>query len=44
VAEQGGMSEAEAKAGPMSSGLGERGEFSVMVTQFCFAATRRGKH
>jgi arsenite methyltransferase len=42
VAEQGGMSQAEAKAwADEQRELGERGEFFFTVTQFCFMATRR---
>jgi arsenite methyltransferase len=42
VAEQGGISEAEAKAwADDQRELGERGEFFFAVTQFCFTATRR---
>jgi SAM-dependent methyltransferase len=42
VAEQGGMSRAEAKAwADEQRKLGERGEFFFTVTQFCFTATRR---
>jgi arsenite methyltransferase len=42
VAEQGGMSQAEAKAwADEQRELGERGEFFFTVTQFCFTATRR---
>ena len=43
VAEQGGMSQEEAKAwADEQRGLGERGEFFFTVTQFCFTATRPG--
>jgi len=42
VAEQGGMSQQEAKAwADEQRGLGSRGEFFFAVTQFCFTATRR---
>jgi arsenite methyltransferase len=42
VAEQGGMSQAEAKAwADEQRELGERGEFFFTVTQFCFTATGR---
>jgi ubiquinone/menaquinone biosynthesis C-methylase UbiE len=42
VAEQGGMSQQEAKAwADEQRGLGSRGEFYFAVTQFCFTATRR---
>ncbi len=42
VAEQGGMSREEAKAwADEQRELGDRGEFFVTVTQFCFTATRR---
>ena len=42
VAEQGGMSQAEAKEwADEQRELGERGEFFVAVTQFCFTATSR---
>jgi arsenite methyltransferase len=42
VAEQGGMSQEEAKAwADEQRGLGDRGEFFCTVTQFCFTATRR---
>jgi hypothetical protein len=42
VAEQGGVSRAEAKAwADEQRKLGERGEFFFTVTQFCFTATRR---
>ena len=45
AAEQGGMSDAEAKAwADEQRGLGERGEFFFTVTQLCSAATRRDKH
>ena len=41
VAEQGGISQEEAKAwADEQRGLGERGEFFFSVTQFCFTATR----
>jgi arsenite methyltransferase len=41
VAEQGGMSQQEAKAwADEQRGLGGRGEFFFTVTQFCFTATR----
>jgi arsenite methyltransferase len=41
VAEQGGMSQQEAKAwADEQRELGERGEFFFTVTQFCFTATR----
>ena len=41
VAEQGGLSQDEAKAwADEQRGLGERGEFFFTVTQFCFTATR----
>jgi ubiquinone/menaquinone biosynthesis C-methylase UbiE len=43
VAEQGGMSQEEAKAwADEQRELGDRGEFFFAVTQFCFTATRRG--
>ena len=43
VAEQGGMSQEEAKAwADEQRELGDRGEFFFTVTQFCFTATRRG--
>jgi ubiquinone/menaquinone biosynthesis C-methylase UbiE len=43
VADQGGMSAAEAKAwADDQRALGERGEFYFTVTQFCFTATRPG--
>ena len=42
VAEQGGMSQEEAKAwADEQRELGDRGEFFFAVTQFCFTATRR---
>jgi len=42
VAEQGGMSQQEAKAwADEQRELGDRGEFFFTVTQFCFTATRR---
>jgi SAM-dependent methyltransferase len=42
VAEQGGMSQEEAKAwADEQHELGDRGEFFFTVTQFCFTATRR---
>jgi arsenite methyltransferase len=42
VAEQGGMSQPEAKAwADEQRELGDRGEFFFTVTQFCFTATRR---
>jgi SAM-dependent methyltransferase len=42
VAEQGGMSQQEAKAwADEQRELGDRGEFLFTVTQFCFTATRR---
>jgi len=42
VAEQGRMSQAEAKAwADEQRELGDRGEFFVTVTQFCFTAARR---
>jgi arsenite methyltransferase len=42
VAEQGGMSQADAKAwADEQRELGERGEFFFTVTQFCFTATGR---
>jgi len=41
VAEQGGMSREEAKAwADEQRELGDRGEFFITVTQFCFTATR----
>jgi hypothetical protein len=40
VAEQGGMSRAEVRAwADEQRELGDRGEFFVTVTQFCFTAT-----
>jgi len=42
VADQGGMSRAEARAwADEQRELGDRGEFFFTVTQFCFTATRR---
>jgi hypothetical protein len=42
VAEQGGMSQREAKAwADEQRELGNRGEFFFAVSQFCFTATRR---
>jgi arsenite methyltransferase len=42
VAEQGGVSQEEAKAwADEQRELGDRGEFFFTVTQFCFTATRR---
>ena len=41
VAEQGGMSQQEAKAwADEQRELGDRGEFFFTVTQFCFTATK----